>query len=226
MTQQDKNWTRGERFAAIGLAIAITTAFSNKDIRCSVAHIDCNKPQPVIIIQSSDDPQSSSSDLTKKPLAKPSTQSADMDGDHSATKPIPGKINSGDQDLSNRDTYPKQFNQSRKEETGAESVIKKYYKALNSRNYDAAWNILPASTRENKRVHPNGQRDFIVFFELVREVQVSTMSIIESSKISAIIDTKLIYHMRNGKKVPVSLRYSVYRENTERDWLINKIDRQ
>ena len=70
MSQQHKSWTRGERFSAIGLVLTSTgllisfiSASVNKDIRCSLAHIDCNKSQLVTVTQPSNKSTSSKSNI-------------------------------------------------------------------------------------------------------------------------------------------------------------------
>jgi murein DD-endopeptidase MepM/ murein hydrolase activator NlpD len=87
MTQQNKSWTRGEMFSAIGLLISATavtislmTASTNKDIRCLIAHLDCNKPQPVTIVQSFSDQGTSQRDGSK-------SRNFDTGEKHTNTKP-------------------------------------------------------------------------------------------------------------------------------------------
>jgi serine/threonine protein kinase, bacterial len=207
MSQQDKSWTRGEIFSAIGLllsatglTIALISASTNKDIRCSIAHIECNKPQPVTVVQPSNESKVSQHNKPESIKKIPESSSPQRDNvDLNTDKLVARK------------------------DTDAKSVIYSYYQEINSRNYNAAWNRLPTSTQENKNIHPNGQKDFISFFESVREVQVLKMSILESTKTSAIINAKFTYNMKSGNKAPISLKFKVYRENIDKDWIIEEV---
>jgi hypothetical protein len=198
MTQQDKNWTRGETFSAIGLllsatglTVALISAVSNKDIRCLIARIDCDKIQPVTVVQ-------------------PSTVKVTQHN----------KSSLGHSNVDKKNTSIKKVDQIVRNGVSAISVIHDYYQEINSRNYNSAWSRLPKSTQEN---HPNGQKDFTTFFDSVSEVQSLKLSIIESTETKAIINASFIYIMKRGNKAPIFLKYKVYRENVDKDWKIKEI---
>lgn len=202
MTQQDKSWTRGERFSAMslllsvtGVTIALISASANKDIRCSIAHIDCNKPQPVIVVQ-------------------PPNESKVPQNDKSELGQLSG---------SEKKTSLKPANQLTKEDTNAESIIYSYYQEINSRNYISAWNKLPTGLRENKEIHPKGMKSFVDFFTSVQEVSSLRISILNSTRTEAKIHTSFVYKMKSGGSRHLSLIYKVYKYSADGDWEIGQI---
>jgi hypothetical protein len=202
MNQQDKSWTRGERFSAIslllsatGVTIALISASANKDIRCSIAHIDCNKPQPVTVIQ-------------------PPNESKVLQNDKSELSQL---------NVSEKSTNIKPVNQSAEKDINAEGVVHSYYQEINSHNYISAWNRLPVSLRENKIIHPKGVNSFVDFFASVEEVSSLRISILNSTKTEAKVHTSFVYKMKSGGNRHLSLIYKVYRYSTDGDWKIGQI---
>ncbi|BAY80459.1 hypothetical protein NIES25_69470 (plasmid) [Nostoc linckia NIES-25] len=102
-------------------------------------------------------------------------------------------------------------------------AIQNYYAKINHHQYQDAWNIYPPAVQENKELHPKGYNSFIDWWQQVEFVDINKIDIEEYNTDSAIVNMSSKYWMKNGRKIPVSLKFYLQLNNVNQDWKLIKI---
>lgn len=116
-----------------------------------------------------------------------------------------------------------QTSQSATSRKTAEQTLQDYYSAINSRQYQIAWQQLPPSLQNNAKVHPDGINSFIEWWEQVQLVEIKQIINSQTNTETAIIDTQIQYLMKSGKQIPQTLRFFFIWDASSEKWLINKV---
>jgi serine/threonine protein kinase, bacterial len=103
------------------------------------------------------------------------------------------------------------------------TMITGYYNDLNSRNYGAAWNKLPADLQGNRQVHPAGYKSYEDWWNSVGSIEVRNVRIVSRNPQKAEAIASTVYHMKNGRSAPYALRYFLDWNETSQTWQITKI---
>ncbi|MEB3151474.1 MAG: hypothetical protein VKL60_20960 [Sphaerospermopsis sp.] len=102
-------------------------------------------------------------------------------------------------------------------------AIKNYYTMINNQQYDSAWDIYPTEVKEDKELHPNGYDSFIEWWTKVNYVNVNNVSIASENNDSAIVNFRSRYEMKNGKSIPVRLKFYLVWNQENENWYVTKI---
>jgi hypothetical protein len=102
-------------------------------------------------------------------------------------------------------------------------VITAYYSKVNNHEYRDAWNILPTALQKDKELHKNGYNSFIEWWHKVKYVSINRYSLAEADKESAVVNVWTDYHMNNGRKVAIPLKFYMSWNDTSQKWDITKI---
>jgi serine/threonine protein kinase, bacterial len=104
-----------------------------------------------------------------------------------------------------------------------EDLIAQYYQAINSKQYQTAWDKLPPNMQEDRNLHPNGYQSYTDFFNNFNSLHVNNLKTIERTNSNAIVSADLSCELKNGDKSPLFLRYFMNWNNSDRQWQISKI---
>lgn len=110
-------------------------------------------------------------------------------------------------------------------EQAAEQTLRDYYSAINSRQYQTAWNQLSIQHQNNTKSHPNGLNSFTEWWEQVTQVEIQQLISQKTSNQTATVDSRLYYSMQSGRTISQSLRYFLVWDTSSQKWLINKIQK-
>ncbi|MDB9442028.1 hypothetical protein PN497_11745 [Sphaerospermopsis kisseleviana CS-549] len=102
-------------------------------------------------------------------------------------------------------------------------AIENYYTMINNQQYDSAWDIYPTEVKEDKELHPNGYDSFIEWWTKVNYVNVNNVSIASENNDSAIVNFRSRYEMKNGKSIPVILKFYLVWNQENENWYVTKI---
>ncbi|WP_066423578.1 hypothetical protein [Anabaena sp. 4-3] len=102
-------------------------------------------------------------------------------------------------------------------------AIENYYAQINNHQYQDAWNIYPAAVKENKQLHPDGYNSYIDWWQKVDFVDINQIDVEKYNAESAIVSMSSKYRMKNGRKIPVSLKFYMIWDNLNQDWKVIKI---
>jgi serine/threonine protein kinase, bacterial len=103
------------------------------------------------------------------------------------------------------------------------AMVTGYYNDLNSRNYGAAWSKLPADLQGNRQVHPAGYKSYEDWWTSVNSIEVRNVRLVSRTPQKAEAIASTVYHMKNGRSAPYSLRYFLDWNETSQSWQITKI---
>lgn len=103
------------------------------------------------------------------------------------------------------------------------TTITGYYSDLNSRNYGAAWSKLPPDLQDNRKVHPAGYQSFQDWWNSVESIEVQNVRVLSQTPERAETIARTVYHMKNGRSAPYSLRYFLEWNEGSQSWQIAKI---
>jgi hypothetical protein len=103
-----------------------------------------------------------------------------------------------------------------------QDVVLNYYRDINRGNFIDAWNALPSSLQENKKIHPCGYASFQSWFQEITPIVISQSSVIEQGVNDAVVDIQYTFGAK-GKMAPMSLRYGLTRDNQADRWAISSI---
>ena len=106
-----------------------------------------------------------------------------------------------------------------------EKIIEDYYTKVNSHQYQDAWNILSTALQENKQVHPDGYISFIEWWHKVKSVDINKSTLAEANSNSAIVNVWANYHMNNGRKVLIPLKFYIGWNDTNSKWNVIKVEK-
>jgi hypothetical protein len=102
-------------------------------------------------------------------------------------------------------------------------AIENYYTMINNQQYDSAWDIYPTAVKEDKELHPNGYDSFVEWWTKVNYVTVNNISIASENNDSAIVNFRSRYEMKNGKSIPVRLKFYLVWDQENETWYVTKI---
>ncbi|WP_137666795.1 hypothetical protein [Sphaerospermopsis reniformis] len=102
-------------------------------------------------------------------------------------------------------------------------AIENYYTMINNQQYDSAWDIYPTEVKEDKELHPNGYDSFIEWWTKVNYVNVNNVSIASENNDSAIVNFRSRYEMKNGKSIPLRLKFYLVWDQENETWYVTKI---
>ncbi|WP_066381226.1 hypothetical protein [Anabaena sp. CA = ATCC 33047] len=102
-------------------------------------------------------------------------------------------------------------------------AIENYYAQINNHQYQDAWNIYPPAVKENKQLHPDGYNSYIDWWQKVDFVDINQIDVEKYNDESAIVSMSSKYRMKNGRKIPVSLKFYMIWDNLNQDWKVIKI---
>ncbi len=103
------------------------------------------------------------------------------------------------------------------------TTITGYYNDLNGRNYSAAWSKLPPDLQDNRKVHPAGYKSFQDWWNSVESIEVQNVRVLSQTPERAETIARTVYHMKNGRSTPYSLRYFLEWDESSQSWQIAKI---
>jgi serine/threonine protein kinase, bacterial len=103
------------------------------------------------------------------------------------------------------------------------TTITGYYNDLNGRNYGTAWSKLPPDLQDNRQVHPAGYKSFQDWWNSVESIEVQNVQVLNQTPERAETIARTVYHMKNGRSAPYSLRYFLEWNNASQSWQIAKI---
>lgn len=103
------------------------------------------------------------------------------------------------------------------------TTITGYYNDLNGRNYGAAWSKLPPDLQDNRQVHPAGYKSFQDWWNSVESIEVQNVQVLNQTPARAETIARTVYHMKNGRSAPYSLRYFLEWNDASKSWQIAKI---
>lgn len=106
-----------------------------------------------------------------------------------------------------------------------ETQIAEYYQAINNRNYQSAWQMLPPDLQSNPTVHPQGYSSFTQWWESIASVDVVKIRTTRQDADRALVNVRAIYRMKNGQSSPFILRYMMAWDATNQKWSIARISR-
>lgn len=103
-----------------------------------------------------------------------------------------------------------------------QQAVLDYYASINREDYPTAWGLLPASLQNNKRIHPQGYSSFESWFQSLRPITVTDISVIDQSDSQAIVgaDYRCVI---NGKPKAEKLRYTLAWNQSLQRWQIESI---
>ena len=108
-------------------------------------------------------------------------------------------------------------------ERSPQQVVRDYYSALNRGQYQSAWKQLPPELRSDQEVHPDGYLTYKNWFEKVDAIDIQETKLVQTSSETAKVDVRLQYQMKNGRLVPLGLRYSLVRNAATGNWVFDAI---
>ncbi|MGQ9792670.1 MAG: PKD domain-containing protein, partial [Anaerolineae bacterium] len=92
-----------------------------------------------------------------------------------------------------------------------ESVVRRYYEAINERRYDLAWSMLSTNFKQRWNCcAPDGGFDFAAYvgwWDSVQRVEIGHIELIERSDTRAVVYAELAYLMRDGRQVMDPMPY-------------------
>jgi serine/threonine protein kinase, bacterial len=103
------------------------------------------------------------------------------------------------------------------------TTVTGYYNDLNGRNYSVAWNKLPPDLQDNRKVHPAGYKSFQDWWSSVESIEVQNVRVLSQTPERAETIARTVYHMKNGRSAPYSLRYFLEWDAGSQTWQIAKI---
>ncbi len=103
------------------------------------------------------------------------------------------------------------------------TTVAGYYNDLNGRNYSVAWNKLPPDLQGNRKVHPAGYKSFQDWWSSVESIEVQNVRVLSQTPERAETIARTVYHMKNGRSAPYSLRYFLEWDEGSQTWQIAKI---
>ncbi len=102
-------------------------------------------------------------------------------------------------------------------------VIQNYYRNINSRQYETAWNTLSTELKDNTSYHPNGYDSYIRWWDKFRRIDIKKFDIISQVYREAIVDIDANYVKKSdGNLLDTKIRFFLVK-NLNDFWLINKI---
>jgi uncharacterized caspase-like protein len=124
-----------------------------------------------------------------------------------------------------REQTPSNTSEVGKSSAGSQSPVEAvlgYYNDINCGNYEKAWESLPFSLKENKRIHPQGFESFKSYFKQIVPIRIGGTKIAESGQSEAIVEVQFSY-VDNGRLSSMTLRYSLVKDNLENRWIITSV---
>lgn len=118
-------------------------------------------------------------------------------------------------DISNQD-IPNQANQNR---PSPQQTVLDYYTAINRQDFQTAWTMLPATLREDRKVHPQGFRSFEQWFQQISPLTIEDSQVIQASPNRATVDIKYRGYLGN-KPLSMKLRYQLVWDGSQNRWLL------
>ncbi len=104
-----------------------------------------------------------------------------------------------------------------------EQAVRDYYSDINNRNYQDAWNKLPAGLRASKKLHPEGYVSYVNWFETVNQIEIQNVWLANSNPDSATVNIRFKYHMKAGNVASEYLRFSLLWDATNNRWQFDQI---
>ncbi|MFL0659959.1 hypothetical protein AB7294_09710 [Cylindrospermopsis raciborskii UAM/DH-MRr] len=104
-----------------------------------------------------------------------------------------------------------------------EQVIRDYYDKINNKQYDTAWDIYPSTVKEDLNLHPNGYDSFLGWWTQVESVRVIRVGTQSEDNDSAIVNFRGQYSMKNGRLLPVRLRFYLDWNQDNATWYVTQI---
>jgi hypothetical protein len=105
-----------------------------------------------------------------------------------------------------------------------EALITQYYRDINSRKYQLAWDKLPTNLQRDQNIHPNGYQSFSEFFDKFDGVNVNNLTTIEKTEYYAVVGIDLDCQFnKENRKSPLYLRFFLSRSSNNQIWQISKI---
>jgi serine/threonine protein kinase, bacterial len=103
------------------------------------------------------------------------------------------------------------------------TTVMSYYNDLNGRNYRAAWSKLPPDLQDNRKLHPAGYQSFQDWWSSVESIELKNVQVLSRTPEISETIASTVYHMKNGRSTPYSLRYFLEWDETSQSWQIAKI---
>ena len=104
--------------------------------------------------------------------------------------------------------------------------VAKYYQNINNRDFAKAWQQLPIDLQSNTTIHPQGYDSFVQWWDSVTAVDLNAMQTTQQTNQQAEVQINATYHMKNNRLQPFILRYILVWNETNQEWLIEKIRRR
>ncbi len=104
--------------------------------------------------------------------------------------------------------------------------VAKYYQNINNRDFAKAWQQLPIDLQSNTTIHPQGYDSFVQWWDSVTAVDLNAMQTTQQTNQQAEVQISATYHMKNNRLQPFILRYILVWNETNQEWLIEKIRRR
>jgi hypothetical protein len=101
-------------------------------------------------------------------------------------------------------------------------VVLNYYRDLNQGDFTSAWNLLPSSLQQNKKIHPVGFASFRSWFQEIAPIVITESSTVEQSANEATVDIHCTFTLK-GKPSTMSLCYGLTRDNSVNRWVISSV---
>jgi serine/threonine-protein kinase len=102
-----------------------------------------------------------------------------------------------------------------------EEFVRNYYATINQGEYQAAWNQLSPNYQNNRRLHPNGYLSYVDWWGgQVQQVEVKQVSLLETGTQTATVKAQLKYLLKNGKKAPGSVNFSLLWDAENSKWVV------
>ncbi len=103
-------------------------------------------------------------------------------------------------------------------------VVLKYYDALNRGEYQQAWNMLPFSLQNNKKIHPDGYYSFKNWFQKITPITLTNVYSAPKVAGSNIGIVNVQYSsLLNGKPLSMTVRYELVWNESNQKWEISSV---